>query len=134
MRILIATTLLTICSLGNVQGQTGTAGSQSTPADEKQKGMMQGGMSAMMAHCQMHCRENMTAMTTLSKQVEEARQSNDLNKMRAALDAVAKHHSKMRQHMQTCMRNAQSGDAKPAAPGSESGDHQHHPPGSTPRK
>jgi hypothetical protein len=98
MKILIATTLLALCSIANAQGQSGTAGSQAAPADAKQKGMMKGGMSGMMEHCQMHCRESMTAMTTLSKQVEEARQSNDVNKMRAALDAVAKHHSEMRHH------------------------------------
>jgi hypothetical protein len=134
MKILIATTLLALCSIANAQGQSGTAGSQAASADAKQKGMMKGGMSGMMEHCQMHCRESMTAMTTLSKQVEEARQSNDVNKMRAALDAVAKHHSEMRHHMQTCMRNAPTGDSKPGSPGAQGGGHQHPHPEPAPKK
>ena len=133
MKTLVATTLFVFGSVAIAPAQTGTPGAQPTPAQGKQKGMMQGGMSGMMEHCKMHCRDNMTAMSTLSKQVEEARQSNDVTKMRAALDAVAKHHTEMRQHMQTCMRNAEPGDSKAASPGTQGGDHQHHP-GSAPRK
>jgi len=133
MKTLVATTLFVFGSVAIAPAQTGTPGAQPTPAQGKQKGMMQGGMSGMMEHCKMHCRDNMTAMSTLSKQVEEARQSNDVTKMRAALDAVAKHHTEMRQHMQTCMRNTEPGDSKAASPGTQGGDHQHHP-GSAPRK
>jgi hypothetical protein len=74
----------------------------------QERGMMQGGMSGMMDHCRMHCQENMTATKTLIKQVDEARQSNDPPKMRAALDAVAKHHAEMKKHMHTCMQNMQN--------------------------
>jgi hypothetical protein len=83
--------------------------------------MMQSGMSGMMEHCRMHCRESMAAMNNLSKQVDEARQSSDTTKMRAALDAVAQHHSQMRQHMQTCMQNMSSQDASTK----KGGDHDH---------
>ena len=77
--------------------------------------MMQRGM-AMMEHCRMHCQDNMTAMNTLSKQVDEARQSNDPAKMRAALDAVAMHHAEMKKHMQTCMQNMKSAGSDQAKP------------------
>ena len=133
MNKMIATTLLVFGFVSIAPAQTGTPGAQPTPAQEEQKGMMPGGMSGMMEHCQMHCRDNMTAMSTLSKQVEEARQSNDMTKMRAALDAVAKHHTAMREHMQTCMNNTQPGDSKAASPGTQGGHHQHHP-GSAPKK
>ena len=73
MNKLIATTLLVFGSVAITPAQT-SPGAQARPAQEKQKGMMQGGMSGMMEHCKMHCRDNMTAMSTLSKQVEEARQ------------------------------------------------------------
>lgn len=111
------------CSVAFAGAQTGTSTTQGS-AQEKQKGMMQAGMAGMMEHCQMHCRDNMTAMNALSKQIDEARQSNDPAKMRAALDAVAKHHAGMRQHMQTCMQNMRSGDAKPGA--QAQGHEQHH--------
>ena len=133
MMRLAVTTVLIWCSVATAAGQTGTSGSKPASPQGKQKSMMQGGMSGMMEHCQMHCRESMTAMSTLSKQVEEARQSNDVTKMRAALDAVAKHHGEMREHMQTCMRNMSADDSKTASPGWQGGDHQHHPQ-STPRK
>lgn len=133
MKRLAVTTLLIWCSVATAAGQTGTSGSKPAPPQGKQNSMMQGGMSGMMEHCQMHCRESMTAMSTLSKQVEEARQSNDVTKMRAALDAVAKHHSQTSQHMQSCMRNMQAGDPKTAPERGQGGDHQHHPQ-STPRK
>jgi hypothetical protein len=119
----IAATLIIWCTLAIAGAQTSQQGS----AQGRQKGMMQGNMSGMMDHCKMHCRENMNAMSTLSKQVEVARESNDLSKMRAALDAVAKHHQEMRQHMQTCMNNMGSGDPKSGSAGS---DHQH--PSATP--
>ena len=123
MMRLAVTTVLIWCSVATAAGQTGTSGSKPASPQGKQKSMMQGGMSAMMEHCQMHCRESMTAMSTLSKQVEEARQSKDVTKMRA----------EMREHMQTCMRNMSADDSKPPSPGGQGGDHQHHPQ-STPRK
>jgi hypothetical protein len=130
MKRFALTTLLVWCSVLITLAQTSTSASQATGAEGKKKAMMQGGMSGMMDHCKMHCQDTMTVMNTLAKQVEEARQSNDVTKMRVALDAVAKHHNDMRQHMQTCMRNMQGGDANTGSQGSV---HQHEP-GAAPKK
>jgi Spy/CpxP family protein refolding chaperone len=82
MKAVAATTLLVLCSVAIAPSQTGT--SAPPPAQGKQKGMMQGGRSGMMEHCQ------------------------------------------MRQHMQTCMRNAHGGDSKAGSPGAHGEEHRHH--------
>lgn len=74
------------------------------PQVQQQHGGM-GGMMQMMQQCRQHCQETQQSAGRLSKVIAEAKQSNDPARMRAALEQVEKHQSKMTEHMSMCMRS-----------------------------
>jgi phage shock protein A len=84
----------------------GVAVAQDPPGQKQQGGMMQhGNMMGMMQECRTHCRQMSGMHGDLRKTVEQARQSNDPVKMRAALDQVQKSLTTMEQRMSQCMRS-----------------------------
>lgn len=60
-------------------------------------------MDDMRQGCRTHCQATTTSIDQLTKQIEEARQSNDPAQMRAALDAAQKPLTEMKDHMGMCM-------------------------------
>ncbi len=71
-----------------------------TGNDEQMQGMQNG---QMMQNCQKHCSATAKEIDQLSRQIDEARQSNDPAKMRAALDAAQTQLNDLKQGMNMCM-------------------------------
>lgn len=59
-------------------------------------------MDSMMTGCREHCQRTSAAMDRVMQIMEEAKQSKDVTKMRAALEAAQKPLSDMKQHMTMC--------------------------------
>ena len=59
-------------------------------------------LNDMMKECRTHCQATTTSIDQLTKQMEEAKQSNDPGQMRAALDEAQKPLAKMKDHMTGC--------------------------------
>ncbi|HJT70837.1 MAG TPA: hypothetical protein VJ731_11605 [Terriglobales bacterium] len=68
-------------------------------------GAQQGGMKMddMMKSCQQHCQRTTASIDQLTKEMEEAKQSNDPAKMRKALEDAQKPLADMKNHMSMCM-------------------------------
>lgn len=83
--------------------ETGRKDQQKSRAGQGQ--MMSGEMSMdkMMKQCREHCQKTSGSIDNLSKQIDQARQSNDVAKMRAALDQAQQHLTEMKSHMSGCM-------------------------------
>lgn len=77
----------------------------SQPQGSRGSMMQGGGMMGMMQECRKHCQGMSGTHGELRKTVDDARQSNDPAKMRAALDQVHKSLNTMEQHMSQCMRS-----------------------------
>ena len=95
---------LLVTALASAQG---SRESQQNQPQTQQHQMMQGGMMGMMGmmeQCRTQCQRMRGTNSDLRKTVEEARQSNDPQKMRAALDQVQKSLGMMNEHMSQCMR------------------------------
>ena len=60
-------------------------------------------MGDMMKQCMGNCQAVSKSIDDTSKAIDEARNSNDPEKMKAALDQAQKQLAQMRQHMSTCM-------------------------------
>jgi hypothetical protein len=76
--------------------------------DQQQKPPMtqskpQMSMDDMMKGCREHCEQTSASIDELMKTMDEAKQSNDPAKMRAALDQAQKPLADMKQHMNMCM-------------------------------
>jgi len=74
---------------------------QQKPATMQDKPQMS--MDGMMKGCQEHCQQTSASIDQLMKSMDEAKQSNDPAKMRAALDQAQKPLADMKQHMNMCM-------------------------------
>jgi predicted lipoprotein len=73
------------------------------PGQEKQRGGQTMSMDEMMKECRKHCQETARSIDQTTKTMEEAKQSNDPAKMRAALDQGQKRLAEMKNHMSGCM-------------------------------
>ncbi len=60
-------------------------------------------MGDMMKQCKTQCRQTTASIDKTMKQMDEAKQSNDPAKMRAAINDAEKNLSGMKNHMNTCM-------------------------------
>ena len=63
----------------------------------------QASMGGMMQGCQEHCQKTSASIDRTLQTIEEAKQSNDPARMRAALDQVHKPLAEMKEHMGMCM-------------------------------
>jgi hypothetical protein len=72
-----------------------------TPADKPAHQMMS--MGDMMKGCREHCQATTTSLDQLAKTIADAKGSNDVTKMRSALDQTDKALTDMREHMKMCM-------------------------------
>ena len=77
-------------------------GSALAQQDPQQK-PSQMSMDNMMKGCREHCQQTTASIDRLMQTMEEAEQSNDLAKMRAALDEAQKPLTEMKEHMSMCM-------------------------------
>ena len=59
-------------------------------------------MNDMMKDCMKHHQAGMKSIDQMSKMMEGAKQSNDLGKMRTALDQAQKQLAEMKEHMSKC--------------------------------
>lgn len=73
------------------------------PMNEMQGKQDMGGMMRMMEQCREHCQAASTSMDELTQALEEAEQSNDPARMRAALGQARQKVTAMKQHMSACM-------------------------------
>lgn len=60
-------------------------------------------MDGMMKGCREHCEQTAASIDRMMQTMDEAKQSNDPAKMRAALDQAQKPLTEMKQHMSMCM-------------------------------
>ena len=72
---------------------------QKPPATQSKPEMS---MDNMMKGCREHCERTSASMDRLMQMMEEAKQSNDVTKMRAALEQAQKPLADMQQHMTMC--------------------------------
>ena len=79
------------------------AQSAKSPSTEPQKGSQMMSMDDMMKQCRDHCSKASKSMDETMKMMNDAKQSNDVNKMRAAMDQMQKPMADMKQHMNMCM-------------------------------
>lgn len=79
---------------------------QGTPAQRAQapgQGQQTMSMDAMMKMCREHCEMTTKSVDQVSKVIQDAKASNDVTKMRAALDQAQKPLAEMKDHMAMCM-------------------------------
>lgn len=74
---------------------------QQKPSTTQEKPQMS--MDDMMKGCREHCEQTSASIDQLMKSMDEATQSNDPARMRAALDQAQKPLADMKQHMNMCM-------------------------------
>ena len=83
------------------------SGSALAQQNQQQKPSTQGkpqmSMDEMMKGCREHCEQTSASIDRMMQTMDEARQSNDPAKMRAALDQAQKPLAEMKQHMNMCM-------------------------------
>ena len=94
-----AAALLSATVLAQQQGARG----QSAPAPPQQ-GQQTMSMDGMMKMCREHCEMTTKSVDQVSKVIQDARASNDVTKMRAALDQTQKPLAEMKDHMAMCMK------------------------------
>ena len=131
----LRTSLLTIAAAALLAASL--AGQQSTGSNNQQMGNMQGMQmnngqtqpdqattkGQMMQSCRRNMQSRMNSNGQITKDIEAAKQSNDLTKMRAALDEAEKALSPMNEHMKSCMgmmsmmqnMNGMKGDQEPSS-------------------
>ncbi len=85
---------------------TSIVGSLQLAISGQQKPQSGGAMSMedMMKECRKHCEATTNSIDQTMRMMEEARQSNDPAKMRAALDSAQKPLAEMKDHMAMCMQ------------------------------
>ena len=74
---------------------------QQKPSTTQEKPQMS--MDTMMKSCMEHCQQTSASIDRLTQTMNEAKESNDPAKMRAALDEAQKPLAEMKQHMSMCM-------------------------------
>ena len=74
---------------------------QQKPSTTQEKPQMS--MDNMMKGCREHCQQTSASIDGLVQTMDEAKQSNDPEKMRAALDQAQKPLAEMKRHMSMCM-------------------------------
>jgi len=73
------------------------------PGQQKQPGKQMMTMDEMMKECRKHCRETAESVDQTAKTLEDAEQSNDSARIRAALGQARKSLADMKNHMSMCM-------------------------------
>jgi hypothetical protein len=73
------------------------------PGQQKQPGKQMMTMDEMMQECRKHCQETAMSIDQTTKTLEEANQSNDPSRMRAANERAQKALAEMKHHMSMCM-------------------------------
>lgn len=61
-------------------------------------------MDDMTKQCREHCTKVSKSMDDMTKMMNDAKQSNDINKMRGVLDQMQKPMADMKEHMTMCMK------------------------------
>ena len=79
------------------------ARAQTQPAPQQQ-GQQTMSMDGMMKMCREHCEMTTKSVDQVSKVIQDAKASNDVTKMRAALDQTQKPLAEIRDHMAMCMK------------------------------
>lgn len=82
------------------QSQTPSGQQKQTPSTQRTQTMS---MPDMMKNCQEHCQATSKTIDQLTRTINEAKNSNDPGKMRAALDQAQKPLAEMKEHMNMCM-------------------------------
>jgi hypothetical protein len=70
---------------------------------EKQRGGQMMSMDEMMKECRRHCQETAKSVDQTTKMLDDANQSNDPARMRAANEQALKALAEMKNHMDKCM-------------------------------
>jgi hypothetical protein len=78
------------------------AGGQEPSHKSEMKSMGDMSMDEMMKQCKEHHQSTMKSIDQMTKMMDGARQSNDPEKMRAALDQSQRQLAKMKEHMAMC--------------------------------
>lgn len=86
------------------EGRSGTGGMMQHMMNQPQsgEGSAQKPMGEMMQDCKEHHQSTMKSIDQMTKMMDGARQSNDPEKMRAALDQSQRQLAKMKEHMAMC--------------------------------
>lgn len=79
----------------------GSALAQQKPSTTQDKPQMS--MDDMMKGCREHCEKTSASIDRMMQTMDQAKQSNDPERMRAALDQAQKPLADMKQHMSMCM-------------------------------
>jgi len=79
------------------------AQSAKTAQTDGQKPSQMMSMDNMMKECRQHCQTASKSMDDMMKMMNGAKQSNDVNKMRSAMDQMQKPMADMKQHMTMCL-------------------------------
>ena len=80
----------------------GFLAAQQPPQKGEMKSMGNMSMGGMMKECSEHHQSMTKSIDQMSKMMQEAKQSNDPAKMRAALDQAQKQLTEMKEHMAMC--------------------------------
>src|SRR5437867_4411399 len=102
IRLLRNTTMLFVLTI--FVGAEQSLGQQKEPSSQKSemKSMGKMSMDEMMKECGEHHQSMTKSIDQMSKMMQEAKQSNDPAKMRAALDQAQKQLTEMKEHMAMC--------------------------------
>lgn len=73
------------------------------PSTEPQKGSQMMSMDDLMNQCREHCSKASKSMNDMMRMMNDAKQSNDVNKTRTAMDQMQKPMAEMKEHMNMCM-------------------------------
>ena len=86
------------------EGRSGMGGMMQHMMNQSQagEGSVQKPMGEMMQDCKEHHQSTMKSIDQMTKMIDGARQSNDSEKMRAALDQSQRQLAKMKEHMAMC--------------------------------
>lgn len=93
----------TFFAIGMALLVSGAAVAQQGQQQSPTEGKPQMSMDGMMKGCRDHCQRTSASMKSLAQSIEQAKQSNDPAKMRAALDQAQKPLNDMTEHMSMCM-------------------------------
>ena len=86
------------------EGRSGMGGMMQHEKNQPKSGEGSAGksMGEMMQDCKEHHQSTMKSIDQMTKMIDGARQSNDSEKMRAALDQSQRQLAKMKEHMAMC--------------------------------
>ncbi len=99
----IASTVVIILASGFLLAQQAPGQQEKQPSQKgEMKSMEKMSMDGMMKECSEHHQAVTKSLDQTSKTLEGAKQSNDPNKMRAAIDEAQKQLADMKDHMAVC--------------------------------